>query len=438
MVIGLAIFSWDQKIGAILDVKYPDTLEISESLINKIYMTHAYEQDFEGEELIEINYNEQCILSFCDKTKVAKVGYEILVLIFHEREKLNIYELKSKLLDFGKEIFQKSKDERNNYLLENKWIFFKKTSAKKILLLGRAGIGKTSIKQIIFEGKDPKNLLYNPLEPTRGITPSVYSWLDLKLGLFDSSGQELNFLLDDKNEQALAFENTDVIIYIFDFPLWVAKSQEIINEILKIVDILKKKSYNSKLVLFLHKIDLIGKDTREKYLENFSKLIKKELNFPVYFTSIYPELIYSIYNAFYEILGSFSDETRYLKKILDGQIKDFSKLMCFILNKNNSIIVQAMSKDFNTILINYSHKLIVQINQTFKDMVKNDNIDHLIISSSNKLNIIMNDLNHLKLNLSYLICVSEKLNANELIRLAGEIKSELNNFYYFGEKKKEI
>ena len=233
MVIGLAIFSWDRKSGAILDVKYPDTLELSESLINKIYMTHAYEQDFDGEELIEINYNEQCILSFCDKTKVAEVGYEILVLIFHEREKFNIYEYKSKLLDFGKEIFQKSKDERNNYLLENKWIFFKKTSAKKILLLGRAGIGKTSIKQIIFEGKDPKDLLYNPLEPTRGITPSVYSWLDLKLGLFDSSGQELNFLLDDKNEQALAFENTDVIIYIFDFPLWVAKSQEIINEILK-------------------------------------------------------------------------------------------------------------------------------------------------------------------------------------------------------------
>ena len=74
MVIGLALFSWDQKIGSVLDIKYPETLELSESLINKIYMTHSYSQDFEKEELIETLYEDQIIFSYCDKSRVPSVG----------------------------------------------------------------------------------------------------------------------------------------------------------------------------------------------------------------------------------------------------------------------------------------------------------------------------------------------------------------------------
>ena len=191
MVIGLALFSWDQKKGSVLDVKYPKTFELSDSLINKIYMTHAYSQDFEKEELIEIKYEDQVIFSFCDKTRVPDVGYEIIILINHEKEKINSYNIKRYLINFAKKVFMSSISERNKVFVENAAIFFKKSSAKKILLLGRASTGKTTIKKILFEGKDPKDLLYSPLAPTRGITPSIYSWLDLDLGLFDSSGQEL-------------------------------------------------------------------------------------------------------------------------------------------------------------------------------------------------------------------------------------------------------
>ena len=70
---------------------------------------------------------------------------------FGRKGKVNIFKIKSQLLEFGKETFKKEKSERNNYFLEKIGIFFKKSSAKKILLLGRAGTGKTSIKKIIFE-----------------------------------------------------------------------------------------------------------------------------------------------------------------------------------------------------------------------------------------------------------------------------------------------
>ena len=67
MVIGIALFSWDQKIGAVVDVKYPETLVLSDDLINKIYMTFAYSEDFDKDELIETSYKNQDILSYCDK-----------------------------------------------------------------------------------------------------------------------------------------------------------------------------------------------------------------------------------------------------------------------------------------------------------------------------------------------------------------------------------
>lgn len=427
MVIGLALFSWDQKEGSDLDVKYPETFELSESLINKIYMTHAYSQDFEKEELIEINYEDQVIFSFCDKTRVPDVGYEIIILIIHEKEKINSYNIKRYLINFAKKVFMGSISERNKVFVENAVIFFKKSSAKKILLLGRASTGKTTIKKILFEGKDPKDLLYSPLAPTRGITPSIYSWLDLDLGLFDSSGQELPYLLEDENEQKIAFEDADAIIYLFDFQIWVAKSQEMIDEIQAILNIIEKKSYKSNLILFLHKIDLIREDNKDKTLREIKNTVENQLQLPIYFTSIYPNLIYSLYNAFYEILSSFSEETITLKTILDEKISDFSKIMCFITNQHNSIIVQTMSTDFNTTLINHSHKLIAQLTQTFEDMSESE-INHVIISSPNELNIIMVNLNLKKFNVKNLICITDGINANKLIALGGQIRARLNRY----------
>jgi len=432
MVVGLALFSWDQKIGSVLEIQYPDTLELSDSLINKIYMTHSYNQDFEKEELIEISFENKFILSYCDKRRVADVGYEILILILQERERINSYNLKRQFFDFAREVFENSKTEREKFFLDGVTQFFKKPSAKKILLLGRAGTGKSTIKEIIFEGKNPKDLIYNPLAPTRGITPSIYSWLDLDIGFFDSSGQELQHLLTNENEQKIAFDNTDVIIYLFDFQIWVAKSEEIIDEIRTILSIIKKKSYNTKLILFLHKTDLISKESIYDKIMEIRGIIKDNLGLPVYFTSIYPYLIYRLYNAFYEILSDFSEETTVLKTILDKNIEDIPKLMCFITDQYDSIIVQTMANDFNTDLINQSHVLIAQLNQTFEDMTENQ-IEHVIISSTNNLNIIMKNLKLKKFDIKNLIIISETERVNKLILLTGKIGTRMNQYLYYNK-----
>jgi len=429
MVVGLALFSWDNQKGSVLDVKYPETFELSDTELNHVYMAHSISLDFLKEEIIEVNIEDQIIISYCDKRKVETIGYEILLLVMHEKEKLNTYKLKKQLIGLAKVALAMPKDERNTYILENIEPFFKRPLGKKILLLGRACSGKTSIKKLIFEGHDPKELLYNSLEPTRGLTPSVYSWLDFNLGLFDSSGQELGFLLKNENEQKIAFQNAGYLIYVVDYPSWENNSQNIIDEIQLILDINKEKTYNSEVILFLHKIDLINEETRELELNSISTTIKEKLDLPIYFTSIYPNLNYRTYNAFYEILSSFSKESLNLKQILDNKIKGFAKLMCFITDLNNSIVVQTMSDDFNTSIVNKTHKLIAQLTISFEDISPKD-IDHLTISSPENLNIIMVNPNLSMFNIKNLICISEIDDVNRLIRLMGEIKVALNTYLY--------
>ncbi len=430
MVVGIILFSWDSKIGAVIDVKYPPALLIPEDLINKIYMTFAYSEDFSKPELIETTYNNQTILSYCDKTKVTKVGYEIISLLLEEKEKINSHQYKKTIIDLSQKIFELDKMERINYFETNIDAFFKPTSAQKLLLLGRAGTGKTTIKKIIFEGIDPKKLLVSPLEPTRGLSPSVYSWLDLKVGLFDSSGQELQFLLENKEEYDIAFENSDVIIYVFDYPTWVIKSNEIITELHKISNIIESNSYNSKLIIFLHKIDLIENVNRKIVIDDIINYLNKELPCSIYSTSIHPDLIFSTYNAFFEILAHYSLETSQMKKVLDDFIKDAPKSMFFITNRYNSIICQSISEDFDFLVINHFHKLIAQLTENFEEMSKNNNIEHLILSGKNDVNLIMNNLNMEKYAIKNLICISNELSANKLILIVGQIKTKIKDLFY--------
>ena len=128
--------------------------------------------------------------------------------------------------------------------------------------------------------------------------------------------------------------------------------------------------------------------------------------------------IYSVYNAFCEILGMLSPESQYLKNLLDDKIKDFSKTMAFITNKDHSIVAQSITKDFDLRIINHIHKLTAQFNQSFLDMVENDNINYFLMSSYKGLIIIMKHLDLPEFDISKIICVSQTLSNEKLVDLS--------------------
>jgi len=303
---------------------------------------------------------------------------------------------------------------------------------KKILLIGRASVGKTSIKKTIFEGENSKDLIIHPLEPTRGITSSIYSWMDLELVLFDTSGQELPFLLEDEKKQNKAFDKADVIIYVFDYPTWASNSQEIKDEIKEIENLISRNYIEAKFLLFFHKIDLINKKFREK-LKLLKNQIQEILNLPeikkIYFTSIHPLLIYNTYNAFSEIFCGFLRETSDLKHILDNIVKNFPKTMGFITSKNNSIIVQTEINDFDINLINQLHTKILEISQSTEDETLISKKINYIDSGSKILSVIIDNLNHFNPNFKNLIIFSENFSKENLNLLIEKLEIEFNKYY---------
>ena len=310
---------------------------------------------------------------------------------------------------------------------------------KKILLIGRVSVGKTSIKDVIFEGKEPKSLIIFPLEPTRGITSSVYSWMDLNLSIFDTSGQELPFLLADEDEQNKAFNNTNAIIYVFDYINWTINSESIIEEILKIFNIMKKYQNETMFSLFFHKIDLINQKFRGRF-QIIKSEIQKRLNLPIelpiYFTSLHPNLIFNAFNAFFEILSSLSKETTELKNIIDMIINELPKTICFIANQNNSIIVQSMTKDFDVKIINYLRKIIAKIDYSSKELAEIYNKVNMIDSGPKIISMIMDNLEPINSYLKNIICFSETYDADKLIGLISKLKLNLNKHYKSNELKK--
>ena len=300
--------------------------------------------------------------------------------------------------------------------------------ARKLLLLGRAGVGKSTLKKIIFEGEDPSELLHHSLEPTRGIETSNYSWLDLELSIFDTSGQELDNLLKEESEQIFAFTNAAAVIYIFDYNNWLSNSQEIADEIKDVHKIISRINKETKLMVIFHKIDLIPKVIRNN-VKILTYQIQSIFNLPIkdslHFTSIDEDYIYSIHNAFSEILSKFSEKTFSLKKTLDASVRNFSKSISFITDYNNSIIVQSKSNDFDINLIYESYRIFYHLTQNKKEIVYNDGETHLINIDDKILRMLMVPLDAPNLNLKSLVVATESFEEGVLYKLMKKILENL-------------
>ncbi|HEA70565.1 MAG TPA: hypothetical protein ENH98_01425, partial [archaeon] len=110
---------------------------------------------------------------------------------------------------------------------------------------------------MIFEGEDPNELILSPLAATISLNFSIYDYMDTKVSLLDAPGQSLNLLLKDEQKQIITFGDSKAIIYIFDYPSWIKNSQDILDDVRSIYEINKKHEFGAKIILFLHKIDLV-------------------------------------------------------------------------------------------------------------------------------------------------------------------------------------
>ncbi|NVM35331.1 MAG: 50S ribosome-binding GTPase [Candidatus Lokiarchaeota archaeon] len=297
----------------------------------------------------------------------------------------------------------------------------------KITFVGMPEVGKTTIKKVIFEGEDPNKLVLFPLEASVRIDYSVHEFMDSKIVLIDTPGQSLSDLLKDEEKQRKSFENANAIIYIFDYPTYIENSEDIINDIRSIYNINKKHEFGAKIILFLHKVDLIIAKKIGFKLAIVKKQINKLLSLPeelsIHFTSLHPNLIYTIYNALSDTVGTFSEEISNLKDLIKKLIKNLSKTISLVSNKEDNLIIQLMSDDFDTSILFSLYEKIYKLSSSPDDLLSKSN---LIILDSKILHAVSANISVFNANFKNITFLSETLERNELDHLIGEIKEILN------------
>ncbi|KAJ4288292.1 GTP-binding protein gtr1 [Collariella sp. IMI 366227] len=149
----------------------------------------------------------------------------------------------------------------------------KKVKKQKVLLMGKSGSGKSSMRSIIFSNYLARDT--RRLGATIDIDLSHVKFLgNLTLNLWDCGGQEAfmeNYL---SQQRAHVFSNVGVLIYVFDI-----ESRDVERDLatyVNIISALVQYSREAKVFVLIHKMDLIQPLTREDVFEHRASLVRRK------------------------------------------------------------------------------------------------------------------------------------------------------------------
>lgn len=226
------------------------------------------------------------------------------------------------------------------------------SSRKKLLLMGRSGSGKSSMRSIIFSN-------YSAFDTRRlGATIDVeHSHLrflgNMTLNLWDCGGQDVfmdNYFTTQKDH---IFKMVQVLIHVFD-----VESKSINKDIdifVKSLTNLQKFSPDAKIFVLLHKMDLVQVDKRTELFKMMMDRLQ-EISNPYHFklvgfpTSIWDE---SLYKAWSQIVCSlipnmnlFNSNLLRFNEVLDAEeIILFEKTTFLVISSTASVQRQTQQQD---------------------------------------------------------------------------------------------
>lgn len=158
--------------------------------------------------------------------------------------------------------------------------------------------------------------------------------------------------------------------------------------------------------------------------------IIKQLNLPeglpIYFTSLHPNLIYTVYNAISDIFSNFSKDSSNLKEIIKKIMNGSSKTMCVVSNQKNNLILQVSTPDFDASTLYYLYEVIYQFSKSTEEIHSKSK---LINAGSKILYMLGDDISKFHSNFKNIIFFSEILEENELHKLLSDVKEKLNQNY---------
>ena len=200
---------------------------------------------------------------------------------------------------------------------------------EKVLLMGRQGAGKTSMRSIIFANylaRDAYRITF-----TIDVNKSRVRFLgNLVLSLWDCGGQDLFMEQYFQSQRENIFKNVQVLIYVFD-----VTSKDFNGELQyyeNCLNALTDLSCKAKIFCLVHKLDLLAEGIREKsFQEKKMRIFEKTKGFEVecFKTSIWDE---TLYKAWSQIVYYLLPNVQTLEK----NLKEF----CHTLNADEVVLFE--------------------------------------------------------------------------------------------------
>ncbi|XBW38121.1 hypothetical protein QEN19_003715 [Hanseniaspora menglaensis] len=210
----------------------------------------------------------------------------------------------------------------------------------KLLLMGRSGSGKSSMRSIIFSNYSAFDT--RRLGATIDIEHSHLKFLgNMTLNLWDCGGQDIfmDSYLQDKQDGIVAggsgngknhiFQMVQVLIHVFD-----VESDEVLKDIeifSMVLQKLRNSSPNCKIFVLVHKMDLVQINKRENLFNIMMSKLKETcsmygfenvIGFP---TSIWDESLYkawsSIVCSMIPTIGVYKEKVKNMSEMLN--LKEF-------------------------------------------------------------------------------------------------------------------
>ncbi|MHA2357989.1 MAG: ADP-ribosylation factor-like protein [Candidatus Heimdallarchaeaceae archaeon] len=161
----------------------------------------------------------------------------------------------------------------------------------KIAILGLSQSGKTSIRQVVFEGFAPEATSQNPA--TVRINRKLFNLAGSSINLFDVGGQSayLNEVFSQYQERT--FSDVKAVIFVVD----VSDAANVMRSKYYFdltVENVKKISQYARIYVFAHKMDVVPVKKRQVVLQSIRDIFEIE-NLPnseIYATSIYEDTLW--------------------------------------------------------------------------------------------------------------------------------------------------
>ena len=190
---------------------------------------------------------------------------------------------------------------------------------KKVLLMGKSGSGKTSMRSIIFANYLARDTMR--LGPTLDVEHSHVRFLgNLVLNLWDCGGQDAFYENYFESQRDHIFRNVELLIYVFDIEsTQVGRDMEYYEECLQAIS---QNSGDAMVFVLIHKMDLVPEESRAAVFEERKKLVRSRsagMDAKCFATSIWDETLYKAWSSIvYSLIPNVA--------ILETHLQNFCKI----------------------------------------------------------------------------------------------------------------